>query len=66
MSTYLGLQRLRVLLRKELKNSDVGSLGRIVLPKVRFYLIHDGLFSRTALSSYIYSFFELSPPSKDN
>ncbi|KAJ0082811.1 hypothetical protein Patl1_10676 [Pistacia atlantica] len=25
--------RLRVLLRKELKNSDVGSLGRIVLPK---------------------------------
>ncbi|XP_016698142.1 B3 domain-containing transcription factor LEC2 [Gossypium hirsutum] len=26
-------KRLRVLLRKELKNSDVGSLGRIVLPK---------------------------------
>ena len=29
-------QRLRVLLKKELKNSDVGSLGRIVLPKVNF------------------------------
>ena len=28
-------QRLRFLLKKELKNSDVGSLGRIVLPKVR-------------------------------
>lgn len=27
-------QRLRFLLKKELKNSDVGSLGRIVLPKV--------------------------------
>ncbi|TYH53306.1 hypothetical protein ES332_D09G090900v1 [Gossypium tomentosum] len=26
-------QRLRVVLKKELKNSDVGSLGRIVLPK---------------------------------
>ncbi|KAK0578280.1 hypothetical protein LWI29_007896 [Acer saccharum] len=27
------LQRLRVLLKKQLKNSDVGNLGRIVLPK---------------------------------
>lgn len=27
-----------MLLKKELKNSDVGSLGRIVLPKVRFSL----------------------------
>ncbi|KAF2303317.1 hypothetical protein GH714_016607 [Hevea brasiliensis] len=29
-------KRLRALLSKELKNSDVGSLGRIVLPKVKF------------------------------
>lgn len=35
------LQRLRVLLKKQLKNSDVSNLGRIVLPKVRdFFLDH--------------------------
>ncbi|KAA3489124.1 B3 domain-containing transcription factor LEC2-like [Gossypium australe] len=50
---YLGLQRLRVLLRKELKNSDVGSLGRIVLPKVRFYLIHDGFWSNNKSRMYV-------------
>ncbi|KAE8685813.1 Ribosomal protein S5 family protein [Hibiscus syriacus] len=32
-ASMASTQRLRVLLKKELKNSDVGSLGRIVLPK---------------------------------
>lgn len=43
---FLGVvvQRLRVLLKKELKNSDVGSLGRIVLPKVRVLLLCLALF----------------------
>jgi hypothetical protein len=36
LSYSIWEQRLRVLLKKELKNSDVGSLGRIVLPKVKF------------------------------
>lgn len=34
MFVELCTQRLRVLLKKELKYSDIGSLGRIVLPKV--------------------------------
>jgi hypothetical protein len=41
MEMYMGMQgsksdkNLRFLLQKVLKQSDVGSLGRIVLPKVR-------------------------------
>lgn len=35
---FFSLKILRMLLKKELKNSDVGSLGRIVLPKVCIFL----------------------------